>query len=523
MEDWGGNAGKRPESSASAGGLGRKCGKTAGVSEKIPGHIRILETELRHREDAVVADPVEVGVDAAAVVAGAVLDDGVVVLEGELHLAEVVGEGGGDAHHLVDVLESVAAEVVQFVVEDGLAAGEAETLHVADHAETLEFLADRGGDETDAALGRSVFIGDAVRLEGRGRIAAVELHVLAALDEGALGLDLPVLSGVLQEDERVEGGEPLVVLLVGLVGDRLVVGDFDLVRIAVRVVDGDSFPGNRGRGGGISVVRADAQRGDADAAEETAGLEGQAEVGLREDGVALVFVGAAVRSAGAVLHLLDEAGREGYVFAEVGVVHDLRATVERGERGAGLEGDRVGQVGRERMPGLADEEAVGEFLGRLPGEFGVGLPHPEGRDVAARVEAVEVGLDLGLDGGAAELVTFDVESEAGGEGLVAEVADGVDVGAVHETLVERDEEEEVFGEGFGGAGIVESVGADEAVGLEVGLEFFLHRLFPGGFPGRLVGGFLCDGVGGSEEGGAQREKHKYSFHYLSVYFSERQI
>ena len=76
------------------------------------------EVEFCHREDAVVADPVEVvgnggvGVEVGAegefaVGVAAVLDHRVVVLEGEGEFAEVVGEGRAHAEHLIDVLEAV--------------------------------------------------------------------------------------------------------------------------------------------------------------------------------------------------------------------------------------------------------------------------------------------------------------------------------------------------------------------------------------------------------------------------------
>ena len=213
-----------------------------------------------------------------------------VILDTELHLAQVVEQSRGYAEHLLDGLETVAAEIDR----SGDVLIGTQALHIAHHSQHLQLLAVLGGNEVHRTRKRGVLVGNAVGLGTANGIAAIQLHVLAALGVGTLGLDLEAALGVLQENEGVESRKPLIVLL------------------ARRSI--------------VAILRTDGKHARAHAAQETAVFVGNAGIDFR-DGMALVFVRAAGRASGTVLELFQDTGRKRQLLIEGGIEHDTAALI----------------------------------------------------------------------------------------------------------------------------------------------------------------------------------------------------
>ena len=287
-------------------------------------------------------------------------------------------------------------------------------------------------------------MGNAVGLGTANGIAAIQLHVLAALGVGTLGLDLEAALGVLQENEGVEGCKPLIVLL------------------ARRSI--------------VAILRTDGKHARAHAAQETAVFVGNAGIDFR-DGMALVLVRAFIRTVGTILELLQDTGGQGHFLIKGGIEHELGTAVERRERGARLQVDHVRHISGQRMPALTDTQAqvcIAVLPQFVPEKVHIGLTHTKGTGIAIAVQTIEVGFNFTIDLGRAHLVAQDIQAQTGGNRLIVKTRNGIYIVAIHHFLVQRNKEEDIFCQRLGSPGVEESIIADKTVGFEM-IGFILGR------------------------------------------------
>ena len=299
--------------------------------------------------------------------------------------------------------------------------------------------------------------------------------MLTGLRQNALGFDLETALGKLQVYER---GNRIQAFLQHR---RVLIIEREFLRSLVHDPDSRSLP-----------ARHDGEEVGTRLAQETAALEGHAQVDLRNHAI-LVELGALGRAEGSpghvlfrkgipnrvggigrshrqVLHGIQDAAGPGEL-AHVPVEHHLRAAVERIERGAGFQVGDVRHIRSHRMPGLADvDEQVAQFQ-VVPQQAHIGMPQTERGQGAAH--AVEVRLDVSVDLEAADPVAADIESQPGGQGQHPEGRFRVLIHPIHHLPVLGHVEVQVLGSGAHFVGVEHHVVADETVELHLGRGLFL--------------------------------------------------
>ena len=113
-------------------------------ARKVHNEMRGLEVELRHELDAVVGDPMQVGVSQAVGIEGsgfAVLNGSDLVLQAQLELANRVEQGRTQTPHAVHVV-CTGEIVVQFTIQIRInqCLFSAEVTDITGKEDTLEFL-----------------------------------------------------------------------------------------------------------------------------------------------------------------------------------------------------------------------------------------------------------------------------------------------------------------------------------------------------------------------------------------------
>jgi len=390
----------------------------------------------------VVQDPLLVAGEHTAGVAGATseLGGGEVVLQGHGELAQVPGHGRSGAESLLDV--DVGSSVNPNGVIHQILGG-TELLHITQHTHHLELLAVLEAYEGSPVTHGGVIDG-AVAVEGVHTVTGKEVHVLTGLGQDALGAQLELAVGELEENKRREGVQHALDLDGGAcsvldspVGDGAVGTHVNHIQTGL------------GQNLGVLVSNTHIEFGHT---------------------ILVVVLALAGRTGGQVVVQVQHAGGEGKAGTQVHIGRQLRAAVEGIERSTRLQVVHVRHVGRHGMPGLADGEAHGSVV---PVQLHEGLTQTQGGNGTA--EVVEVGLYLTGNTHGAPLVGRHIQSQTGSKGDKAPVETVIEVHSTGHVVTLGHVEIEVLGTSAHSAGIGGYVVTDKAVKLEVCRFLFLRK------------------------------------------------